>query len=128
MCDECYGQHYEDNCSRCGEIFEKKELSPKPGRIIGVWRDAPALLGHIDAGYYRVLSWPIYADGMIEGYFFSRALSRVGPLDVSGLRAAEREQAMAGPMCKCCQRAALRAARLIQCFVGEVASTRGLDK
>jgi hypothetical protein len=124
MCDGCYRDHYEDNCTRCGEIFDKTELSPKPGKLIGVWRDAPALgRGDLKAGYYRVLKWPIYADGMIEGYFFSDAIQRVGPLDAAGLHSAEEEQAMAGPMCSECQAEASRATQLALCFIGDSVAT-----
>lgn len=119
ICDSCYRDEYSDNCTRCEEMFDKTELSPAPGKLIGVWRDAPALCGEIKAGYYRVLRWPIYADGMIEGYFFPNALQRVGPLDEAGLHSAEEEQAMAGPMCEGCQRDALRATLLGRCFVGD---------
>lgn len=120
ICDSCYDQEYRDYCTRCEEKFDKTELSPKPGRLIGVWRDAPALgRGDILAGYYRVLRWPIFADGMIEGYFFRDALQRVGPLDMAGLRSAEEEQSMAGPMCEECQQKATRSALLARCLVGE---------
>jgi hypothetical protein len=103
-------------------LFEESEISTKPGKVIGVWRDAPGLGRDIRAGYYRVVHWPIYADGMIEGYFFPDALSFVGELDVAGLRAAEEEQAMAGPMCDGCQAEALRRCAMHQCFLGTIDS------
>lgn len=118
ICDSCYWDEYGEHCTRCNELFEKSEISPKPGKVIGVWRDAPGLGRDIRAGYYRVVRWPIYADGMIEGYFFPDALARVGELDVAGLRAAEEEQAMAGPMCDKCQAEALRSCALHQCLLG----------
>jgi hypothetical protein len=119
ICDGCYSEEYRDYCTRCAEKFEKTELSPKPGKLIGVWRDAPALGGEIKAGYYRVVRWPLYADGMIEGYFFRDAIQRVGPLDEAGLHSAEEEQSMAGPMCEECQQKATRSALLARCLVGE---------
>lgn len=119
ICDSCYGQEYRDYCTRCEEKFEKTELSPVPGKLIGVWRDAPGLGRDIRAGYYRVVRWPIYADGMIEGFFFADALQRVGPLDKAGQHSAEEAQSMAGPMCEECQRDAQRSTMLARCLIGE---------
>ena len=123
ICHSCYSRDYEENCSRCGEFVEKTELSSKPGRLIGVWRDAPALGGDVKAGYYRVLRWPIYADGMIEGYFYADALKQVGQLDVTGLQLADEEMHMAGPMCNECQTEAQRRCDLGNCFIGVTPST-----
>ncbi len=103
ICDDCYSEQYQDDCSRCCERVDKTDLDMKPGALIGVWRDAPALGGEIKAGYYRVLNWPIYADGMIEAYFFPRAIKRVGNLDGIGLHRAEDAGFFAGPMCGECQ-------------------------
>lgn len=107
MCDDCFSQHYEDNCTRCCELFEKKtELASKPGHLIGVWREVPALTtGALPPGYYRVLKWPIFADGMIEGYFFGDAVTFACGLDAQGERRAEEEQYMSGPICRCCSAA-----------------------
>ena len=127
MCDRCYQEHYQGECSRCGDLFEKTELSPKPGRLIGIWRDAPACgQDDLPAGYYRVLSWPMYADGMIEGYFFGRALSRIGPLDALGQIRAEEESYISGPLCHRCQWEARRNSTLALCLIGDnaPASTR----
>lgn len=128
ICDSCYSQEYRDYCTRCQEQFEKTELSPKPGRLIGIWRDAPAGFGgDLKAGYYRVLRWPLYADGMIEAHFYHHAVQRVGQLDTAGLHSAEEELCMAGPMCNDCQKEAMRATQLALCLIGDTnsASTTG---
>jgi hypothetical protein len=80
-------------------------LDTKPGAFIGIWRDAHASGGEIKAGYYRVLRWPFFADGMIEGYFIADALERVGNLDTIGLRRTEDAPFDSGPMCSDCQQA-----------------------
>lgn len=104
MCDQCFSRHYESDCSRCCELFETTELDTRPGNLIGVWVSVPAC-GQDDlaSGYYRVLSWPIFADGMIDGYFFGRALQFACHLDAKGLRRAKDEQFMSGPMCPQCR-------------------------
>lgn len=112
ICDRCQRDKYEAHCPRCEERVEKTELDAKPGTLIGIWRDAPALGGEIKAGYYRVLKWPIFADGMIEGYFFADALGRVGDLDALGLRRAEDALYDSGPMCSDCQHAVRQTMKL----------------
>jgi hypothetical protein len=112
ICDDCYGEQYQDECSRCCERADKTDLDTRLGALIGVWRDAPALGGEIKAGYYRVLKWSFFADGMIEAYFFPHALKRVSDLDEIGLRRAEDAGFFAGPMCGECQGAVTQSLRL----------------
>jgi hypothetical protein len=112
ICDSCHRDKYQDDCARCGERVEKAALDTRPGSLIGIWRDAPALGGEIKAGYYRVLRWPFFADGMIEGYFFADALGSVGNLDAIGLRRAEDAFFDGGPMCSDCQQAVLQTTNL----------------
>lgn len=104
MCDECFSRHYESDCTRCCEIFETASLDTRPGNLIGIWRPVPACgQDDLEPGYYRVLSWPIFADGMVEGYFFGRSLRFVAHLDSQGERRAQDEQFMSGPMCPDCR-------------------------
>ena len=72
ICDSCHRDKYQDDCARCGERVEKADLDTKPGAFIGIWRDAHASGGEIKAGYYRVLRWPFFADGMIDEYLNDR--------------------------------------------------------
>lgn len=104
ICDDCWSELFEERCTRCCELVDKREVSAKPGHLLGIWRDAPALSGELKAGYYRVLGWPFFADGMIEGHFYADRLKRVGDLDTHGANAADREQCLSGPMCSSCRR------------------------
>lgn len=106
ICDECYSNEYEEDCSRCGERVEKAELDDSPGKIIVVFQEAPALGGIVTPGYYKVKEWPIYADGMIEGYLFANALERVADLDYEVKRMAEGF--ICGTLCSACQSAAVK--------------------
>jgi hypothetical protein len=107
MCDGCFHEHYEDNCSRCEECVEKADLKAAPGELIGIWREAPSEYGpDLQPGYYRVLRWPIFADFMIHGHLYSRHLKFVAPLDSKGEVAADHCHSVAGPMCPDCREAA----------------------
>lgn len=108
ICDECYGQEFEDDCSRCGEYFEKSQLDNSPGKIIVIFQEARALAGSVSPGYYRVKSWPIYADGMIEGYVYADALERVAELDTKAKEIAADSEFIAGVLCEDCQIEALK--------------------
>lgn len=104
ICSSCWSDLYQDECTRCCEYVMKTELNTKPGALIGIWRDAPACgQDPLKAGYYVVRSWPIFADGMIEGYFFGNAVRRVADLDEQGERRAKDQQYMSGPICRECQ-------------------------
>lgn len=100
ICDECYREHYEGECDRCGEIVEETELQMKPGELLALWQEADGL----QPGYYRVLSWPIYADGMIEGHIYTDALALFTPLDDRGKVAAEGCRTLGGRLCAACQK------------------------
>lgn len=102
VCEECYDDECRDYCGRCGEKVDNTELAAEVGSLMGVWRSAPGLSGRVRRGYYRVKEWPIYAWGITEGYFYNRAIERLGPLDEDGRRAGHEAEAMAGPICMQC--------------------------
>lgn len=106
MCDDCYRDEYETQCERCMNIVEKTEMGANPGEIIAVWQKSPARfgVGDLEPGYYRVKQWPIYADGMIEGYMFADHLEKVCELDSEGLLSVEQgATAMCGALCQSCR-------------------------
>jgi hypothetical protein len=103
LCETCWDEEFRGTCYRCGERVERADLPSAPGFIIAVWRSAPALGGRLRRGYYRVLEWPFFADGMIEGFFYSTALERLAPLDVAGRRAGSEAASCAGPLCPTCR-------------------------
>lgn len=104
ICDSCYSDEFEDWCSLCDEVVDKDELEASPGHIVAVYSDAPVRGGDdLKAGYYRVLSWPFFADGMVEGYFIGGTLERLADLDDKGKRAAKDQSCLSGPMCKRCR-------------------------
>jgi len=103
ICDSCYDDHYCSECGRCGDVVDKSDLDTKPGALIAVWRKTDASPVDLQSGYYRVLSWPFYADGMITGYMYSNALEYFAPLDAIGSTAAKGAMFNATPMCSACR-------------------------
>ena len=104
ICDECYREHYEQECPICCEYVHNDDIDPDIGSVIGIWEDAPGSGETLEPGYYRVLRMPFFMDGMIgSGSFFSSSLEKIAILDEDGLRAAKEAGAMAGPICKECQ-------------------------
>lgn len=101
ICDRCHTQHFEGCCDRCSEIVEKKELAMNPGELLAFWEEVDGL----QPGYYRVLRWPIWADGMIEGFVYTENLQFVCPLDEAGIHAAEDAWTPGGSLCEECRTA-----------------------
>lgn len=99
ICDRCHTQHFEGCCDRCSEVVEKKELAMRPGELLAFWEEVDGL----KPGYYRVLRWPIYADGMIEGFVYTENLQFVRDLDQAGLNAAEDAWTPGGSLCAECR-------------------------
>lgn len=103
ICDECYRDRYEEICERCGEYAQKTDMDTSKGSLIAVWTEAPGRPDDLAPGYYRVNAWPLYADGMIEGYMFSGNIERVADLDDKGERAAQNAWVNCGPLCSECR-------------------------
>lgn len=101
ICDTCYTRNFEGICDRCEEIVPKKELKMRPGELLAFWEEVDGL----QPGYYRVLRWPIYADGMIEGFVYTENLQFVCALDAQGLNAAEDAYTPGGSLCEECRKA-----------------------
>lgn len=95
VCDACYHEHYEDECDRCGELAPKIELTMNPGELIALWSEVDDLA----PGYYRVLSWPIYMDGMVTGFILPSSLEYVKPLE----RDMQHKHPPGGRLCKACR-------------------------
>ncbi len=103
ICDDCYREHYEGYCDLCGEIVEQKELEANPGELIAVWREAPGLCCKVEPGYYRVKQWPIYANGMIEGYLYSDSIEKISDLFGRGIKKASESDYWCGKLCEECR-------------------------
>jgi hypothetical protein len=100
VCDRCYHEKFEGVCDRCRDVVEKKELAMRPGEILALWEETDGL----KTGYYRVLRWPIYMDGMIDGYIVTDNLQRLKPLDEAGIAAADDAYTPGGRLCAACQK------------------------
>lgn len=100
ICDRCYRDKYEGECDRCGYLVEKSELKMRPGELLALWQKVQGL----KPGYYRVLHWPLYADGMISMHLFHDALEFFSPLDSKGLSAAEGAWTPGGCLCAECRK------------------------
>lgn len=104
ICENCDNEHYRDYCEMCGEIGEKSELIASPGKLIAIFQAVPALAHNdLEPGFYRIKKWPFFADGMIEGCFYSDAVERAGDLDDRALLVAKQASYQSCPLCDSCQ-------------------------
>jgi hypothetical protein len=99
LCDACYREEYEGTCDRCDEIVEKTELAMKPGELLAFWEEVDGL----KPGYYKVIRWPLYADGMINGYVYTENLQFFAALDAKGVAAAKDAWTPGGCLCAACR-------------------------
>lgn len=98
-CERCYGQECEGQCDRCGNFVVKDEVAMRPGELLAFWEETNGL----KPGYYRVLRWPIYMDGMITGFVLTDNLQFVLPLDDKGKLAAKDAWTPGGSLCLECR-------------------------
>lgn len=98
-CERCYREECEAECDRCGNLVTKDEVAMRPGELLAFWEKTDGLM----PGYYRVLRWPIYMDGMITGYVLPDNLQFVLPLDDKGKVAAEGAWTPGGALCVECR-------------------------
>lgn len=98
-CDECYREKFEGECDRCGETVDETELAMNPGELLALWEEVDDLA----PGYYRVLRWPIYMNGMITGHILKENLEYTYPLDKKGEEAAAHSWTPGGRLCKRCR-------------------------
>lgn len=103
LCDSCYRDLYRDECGVCCRIVENDELESRPGELVVILREAPGLSGPVESGYYRVVKWPMFMDGMIEACFINDALERVADIDGEATKIAERTPMDGIPMCADCR-------------------------
>ncbi len=98
-CDRCHREAFEDVCDRCQEWVPKPELTMKPGELMLFFQEVEGL----QPGFYRVIRWPLYADGMITGYVFKENIAYAGPLDAECIGAAKEAYTPGGCLCKECR-------------------------
>lgn len=79
ICDSCFEKLYEYHCPLCENTFEEDFSKPiSPQYFIITEEGEEDFLG--DAGIYKILSYPFYADGMIEFHLFTSAIKKVADL------------------------------------------------
>lgn len=99
-CERCYRDEIEGMCDRCWDYFEQdKELAMRPGELLALWEETDGL----KAGYYLVLSWPIYMDGMITGSIVKESLAFFAELDAEGIESAKAANSPGGRLCRECR-------------------------
>ena len=79
ICDQCFENQYSYLCPLCGEIFDEDfsvKISPKH---ILVTKYAAEELG-FDPGIYEIISYPFFADGIIELHFFKSSIKKIAEL------------------------------------------------
>lgn len=106
LCTDCYLDANYDDCALCGESAPKEELESQLGEIIVIFERVPTLgANDLIPGYYRVLGWPFFAQGLIgSGYFYANRLKRIRRLDARGKAQAKNADCPSGPMCRVCQK------------------------
>lgn len=92
LCDVCYRETYEFQCSLCGETEEKKHQ-----HNVMIVFESGVIRGQ-GPGLYQIIHLPYYMDGMITGYVIESALKRVGPLP----KDARPDGYPAGHLCQRC--------------------------
>ncbi len=73
LCDECYEDKYQHHCPVCEEFFYEDleaKISPKYLMILPSVGENVGL----DAGIYEIVSYPFFADGIIELHIYKSAV------------------------------------------------------
>jgi hypothetical protein len=79
ICDKCFDDRYSYHCPICEEMFSEDfsvKISPKYP-LIAEYASEDI---DIDSGIYEILSYPFYADGVIEIHIFKSAVKRISGL------------------------------------------------
>jgi len=74
LCDACFDDKYTHSCPICEDFFDEDldaKISPKHIIVLEEQK------GGIPIGIYEIISYPFYADGMIEFHIFKGALKRI---------------------------------------------------
>lgn len=70
LCESCYSAVHAYECCAC----DKHDCHDAPGRLAVLGGE----VGRLTPGLYRIPQWPVYADGMIEGFLFEGSFERIG--------------------------------------------------
>jgi hypothetical protein len=79
ICDHCFEEQYSYTCPICEEMFDEdfsEKISPK---YLLITTYAGEELG-VDPGIYEIVSYPFYADGLIETHLFKSAVKKIADL------------------------------------------------
>ncbi len=77
LCDECYHEHYEFECCRCGNYDHVKVQH----RFLVVFVETNGLFGPVAPGLYRITEFPYYGGPIIgDGWLENHALERAGDI------------------------------------------------
>lgn len=73
VCWPCYRDQFLQVCGRCEESFEQ---DGGPGGVLAVYDDDLV----VRPGYYQIIKWPFYIEGIGTLMLFADALRYIGPL------------------------------------------------
>ena len=79
ICDHCFEEKYSHLCPLCEEIFDEdfsESISPK---YLLITEYASKELG-FDPGLYEILSYPFFADGIVEIHLFGSSIKKIAGL------------------------------------------------
>lgn len=79
VCDECYHEKFEFTCCGCQEYGDVAEQH----KFLVVFEEGIDTCGPTLApGLYRIVEFPYWANGMIEGHLYSSSLKLLRPLPI----------------------------------------------
>ena len=79
ICDDCYDEEYMSFCPLCEDRFETpKTVEDGYYYLITEYRCGSDTCGKkIKRGIYKITKFPFFADGIIEGVYFSNVFKRI---------------------------------------------------
>lgn len=85
ICDNCYEDKYSMTCTLCEDMFDKP-MKVEDGYYFLITEDrfgSDTLGKNLDAGVYKIIKFPFFADGITEGFYYSDAFQKIRDLTSS---------------------------------------------
>ncbi len=104
LCDDCYDEKYRRICPLCEEYYEdSKTVEDGFYYMIIEKREGSDTIGKsLQRGIYQIIQFPFFADGMIEGHYFSRAFKKLRILTKEEKEKIKKEEIKDNEICKDC--------------------------
>jgi len=76
LCDECFEDKYTHRCPICEKLYEEDVDAEITRKYIMVLPNVGENVG-LTVGIYEIISYPFFADGIIEMHIFKNAVKRI---------------------------------------------------